>query len=117
MALLTRGGSRICRSGPIFISGSAAPAELDRTAGAVHLGGANVAVAQIRGFLRSLYVLVLERREAVLGKGGHAGVVGSLQLDLVKPGRVACKDQLLSGAVGVAKRRKAVPLLHVLRDF
>src|SRR6201987_881403 len=51
---LSRGRSRICRSVSIFISASAAPAELDRTAGAVHLGGANVTVAQIRGLLRSL---------------------------------------------------------------
>jgi hypothetical protein len=96
---------------------STAPAELARTAGAVHSGGANVAVAQVRGLLRSLCVLVLERREAVLGKGGHPGVIGRLQLDLVKPGGVAREDQLLGCAVGVAERRKAVLLLHVLRDF
>src|SRR6516162_6394033 len=80
------------------------------------LTGANVAVAEVRG-LRGLDVLVLERREAVLGKGRHSGVIGGPHFDLVEPGRVAREDQLLDGAVGVAERREAVFLLHVLRDF
>src|SRR6266436_1258771 len=96
---------------------STAPAELACTAGAVPLTCANVAVAQIRGLLRRLRVLMLERRETVLGKGRHTGVIGRPQLDLVEPGCVAREDQLLGGAVGVAERRKAVLLLHVLRDF
>ena len=41
----------------------------------VALGGANVPVAQVRGFLGCLGVLIFERREAVFGKGGHLAVV------------------------------------------
>src|SRR5260370_33392894 len=65
---------------------STAPAELACTAGAVPLTCANVAVAQIRGLLRRLRVLMLERRETVLGKGRHTGVIGRPQLALVEPG-------------------------------
>src|SRR5437868_12738977 len=81
------------------------------------LTGANVAVAEVRGLARSLGVLVLERREAVLGKGRHPGVIGRPQLDLVEPGCVAREDRLLGATGGVAERCKAVLLLHVLRDF
>ena len=81
------------------------------------LGGANVAVAQVRGFLRRQRVLVLERREPVLRKGRHLGVISRFQLDFVEPACVAGEDQLLSRAVGIAERRKGILLLHVLRDF
>src|SRR5262249_28511759 len=77
---------------------------------------ANVTVAQVRGLVGCLRVLVLERREAVLGKGRHL-VVSGLQLDLVEPRRIASEDLLLDGAVGVAERRKPILLLHVVRDF
>src|SRR5258708_6973458 len=120
MWLLTRSRSWICRSislsrqPRVRCAGEACPL---RRRSRWHLGGANVAVAEVRGLLRSLYVVVLERREAVLGKGRHPGVIGRLHLNLVKPGCVASEDQLLGGAIGVAERRKAVLLLHVLRDF
>src|SRR5258707_3730921 len=90
---------------------------LERNATIGRLGGANVAVAQVRGLLGGRCVLVLERREAVLGKGRHFGVVSCLQLDLVEPSRIASEDQLLSGAVGIAERRKSVLLLHFFGDF
>src|SRR6516225_3606144 len=72
------------------------------------LARANVAVAEVRGLLRGLGVLVLERREAVLGKGRHPSVVGRPHFDLVEPGRIAREDQLLGGAVGITERREAV---------
>src|SRR5260370_41186846 len=64
---------------------------------------ANVAVAQVRGFPGRERVLLLERREAVLGVGRHPGILGLLQRDVVHPRRVAGEDLLLGGAVGVAK--------------
>jgi len=50
----------------------AAPVEPDRTAGAVHLGGPNVAVTQVRGLLRSLCVLDL-----VATRAGYAHTDGT----------------------------------------
>src|SRR5262249_60976999 len=82
-----------------------------------HLRGANVAVAQVRGFLGRQRILILERSETVLGKGRHPGVLSRLQPDLVEFGGVAAEDQLLGGTIGIAERRKAVFLLHVLRNF
>src|SRR5436309_15774404 len=81
------------------------------------LGGANVAVAQVRGPLGRQRILVLERSETVRRKRRHPGVVSRFQPDLVELGGVAAEDQLLGGAIGVAERRKPVFLLHVLRDF
>jgi len=71
-----------------------------------HSSGANEPVAEVRWLLGCQRVLVLERREAVFGKGRHIGVVGCLQLDLVEPGCVAGEDQLLGGAVGVTSGAK-----------
>src|SRR5262245_28169383 len=98
---------------------STASAKLACCADAVvgHSRGANVAVAQVRGFLGRQRILILERSEAVLGKGRHPGVVSRFQPDLVELGGVAAEDQLLGGAIGVAERRKPVFLLHVLRNF
>jgi hypothetical protein len=46
-----------------------------------------------------------------LEKGRHLGIVGRLQLDLIERRCVAREDS----AVGVAKSRKTVLLLHILR--
>src|SRR4030088_81686 len=88
-----------------------------RTGRNIQLLRPNVAVAQVRGFAGRERVLLLERREAVLGVSRHPGVLGLLQRDVVHPGRVAGEDLLLGGAVGVAKGCEPVLLLHVLRDF
>src|SRR5207248_3200521 len=76
-------------------------------------GGANVAVAQVRGLLCRQRILVLERGKTVRGKGRHPGSLSRFQPDLVELGGVAAEDQLLGVAVGAAERRKPVFLLHV----
>src|SRR5881394_1498656 len=75
-------------------------------------GGANVAVAQVRGLLCRQRILVLERGETVRGKGRHPGILSRFQPDLVELGGVAAEDQLLGVAIGIAKRCKSVFLLH-----
>src|SRR5471032_1117857 len=108
-----------CQLPKTCAAASTAPAKLAYSAGAavVHLPGANVAVAQVRGPLGRQRILVFERRETVLGKHRHPGVVSGFLPDLVEPGGVAAEDQLLGGAIGVAERRKPAFLLHVLRNF
>ena len=88
----------------------AAPAEPGRSAAAASgtLAGANVAVAQVRGLLGSLCILVLERREAVLGIIRHPRVVGRPELDLIELVALLGEDEPAWWRVGVAERRKAV---------
>src|SRR5436305_14899035 len=81
------------------------------------LTGANVAVAEVRGLARSLGVLVLERREAVLGKCRHTGGLRRPQLELVAPGCVARVDSLLGATGALAERWKAILRLHVPRHL
>jgi hypothetical protein len=60
-------------------------------------------------------VLILKRRQAVLGKRGILAIVSRLQHDLVEPSCVAGEDLLLDDAISVAERRKPVLLLRDVR--
>ena len=102
----------------IGLRASTAPAKFAHPAGAAvgHLRGANVAVAQVRGLLAaSAYSFLSEARRSS-EKAGIL-VLSAAFSDLVELGGVAAEDQLLGGTVGIAERRKAVFLLHVLREF
>src|SRR5260370_14957179 len=77
-------------------------------------GGADVAVAQVRGFLCRELVLGLQLGQAILGIGRHRRVIGRLEVDAIEPSRIAAEDQLLGRAVGDAETRTTVFLLHYI---
>src|SRR5271169_5458456 len=79
--------------------------------------GANVSVAQVRGLLGRELVLLLQLSELVLGVGWHRPRIGRLQVEAVEAGGVQAKNPLLDRAVGTAKWRKPVFLLHVFGDL
>ena len=64
----------------------------------------------------SAYSFLSEARRSS-EKTGILVLFSRFQPNLKELGGIAAEDQLLGGAIGIAKRRKSVSLLDVLRNF
>src|SRR5262249_23456798 len=77
----------------------------------------DVTVTQVRRILCGKLILVLQAGQPILGIGRYPRLVGRLEIDPVQASGVGAEDQLLGGAIGAAKRRKAILLLHILGNL
>src|SRR5262245_55203999 len=81
------------------------------------LTGADVSVANVRWLLCRQFILALQFGEPVLRIARQRLIVRGLEPKPVETRRIAAEYHLLDRAIGAAKGREAVFLLHVLGDL